>query len=109
LIGFGVFFGSDVQAFLITLKPKDKGAIIDFGAVSPENLNIAIDLGEERIKSFLCIVSDDVGTDGKDDLLSLWEVGYFLWIRGHSLGLFEFEVDSIEDFVLKIVFEAELN
>jgi hypothetical protein len=109
LIGFGDFSSSDVQPFLITLKPKYKGAIIDLGAVSPENLNIAIDLGEEGVKSFLCIVSDDVGTDGKDDLLSLWDVGYFLWIRCHTLGLFEFKVDSIEEFVFKIAFETELN
>lgn len=109
MIGFGDFFSSDVQPFLITLKPKDKGAIIDFGAVSPENLNIAIDLGEEGIKAFLCIISDDVGTDGKDDLLSMRDVGYFLWIRCHTLGLFEFKVYSIKEFVFEIAFEAELN
>ncbi len=60
-----------IKPFFIAFKPKHKSAIAGFGGVGPENLNIAIDFSEQGIKAFLCIVDDDIGANGKDNLLVL--------------------------------------
>jgi len=94
--------GIHIQPLLIRLKPEQIRPVMNLRRIRPQNLHIPINLGHQRIRTFLRVIRDYVRPDGKDYLLSLSDVRDLLWLGGHTLGFFYLEVDAVQELVLEV-------